>query len=81
MFVFPLLSTPCYIWDGVFIGLTAAKSMRNSMLLAFILFLGSFFLIGNNYGNHGLWLILLVFMVSRGLFQQILYWKKGIELT
>ena len=81
MFVFPLLSTPCYIWDGVFIGLTAAKSMRNSMLLAFILFLGSFFLIGNTYGNHGLWLILLVFMVSRGIFQQILYWQKGINLT
>lgn len=81
MFVFPLLSTPCYIWDGVFIGLTAAKSMRNSMLLAFILFLGSFFLIGNNYGNHGLWLILLIFMVSRGLFQQLLYWQKGIKLA
>ena len=37
--IFPLLGTPCYIWDGVFIGLTASKSMRNAMLLAFV-FLG-----------------------------------------
>ena len=80
MFIFPLLSTPCYIWDGVFIGLTASKSMRNSMLLAFGLFLISFFLIGQSFGNHGLWLILLIFMVARGLFQHILYLRYGLAL-
>lgn len=80
MVIFPILSTPCYIWDGVFIGLTAAKAMRNSMLLSLAVYLLVYFFLQNSYGNHGLWLALLLFMVARGLFQWALFWRKGIEL-
>lgn len=81
MVIFPLLSTPCYIWDGVFIGLTAAKAMRNSMLLSLAVYLLIYFLLQDTYGNHGLWLALLLFMVARGLFQWVLFWRKGVELA
>ena len=81
MVIFPLLSTPCYIWDGVFIGLTAAKAMRNSMLLSLAVYLLIYFLLQDTYGNHGLWLALLLFMVARGLFQWALFWRKGVELA
>lgn len=81
MIIFPVLSTPCYLWDGIFIGLTAAKSMRNSMLLAMVVYFAIYYIFQQTYGNHGLWLALLVFMVARGLFQWILFRRKGLDLT
>ncbi|MCI4647881.1 MATE family efflux transporter [Phaeodactylibacter sp.] len=80
MVLFPLLGTPSYIWDGVYIGLTASKSMRNSMLLAFVTFLLAY-TIARGYGNHGLWLAMLVFLVARGGFQHWLYHRKGLALN
>ncbi len=75
MAVFPLLSTPCYLWDGIFIGLTASKAMRDSMLLAFGVFLLALFTLQVPYQNHGLWAALLLFMVARGGFQAWWYWR------
>lgn len=80
MAIFPILSTPCYIWDGVFIGLTASKAMRNCMLIAIAIFLGLYYGYGQFQGNHGLWLTLLVFMVARGIIQQVAYSWKGLAL-
>lgn len=73
MVVFPLLGTACYIWDGIYIGLTASKAMRNTMLLAFSTFILTYFLVGQSWNNHGLWLSLTAFMVFRGLIQ---WWYK-----
>ena len=81
MAIFPFLSTPCYIWDGVFIGLTASKSMRNTMILAFAVYLIAYFLVSTRYGNHGLWMALLSFMVARGLIQYAFYAWKGVKLN
>jgi len=81
MVLFPLLSTPSYLWDGIFIGLTASKAMRNTMLLAISVYLLTFLLIGQSWGNHGLWLTMLLFMVARGAFQQWYYVRKGLALT
>ena len=75
MAIFPLLSTPCYLWDGVFIGLMAGKAMRNSMLLAFAFYLFSYFLLKDTWGNHGMWAALLLFMMARGLIQQWFFLK------
>ncbi len=80
MVAFPLLSTPCYLFDGIYIGLTASTAMRNSMLLAFVLFLLLVFTVGASWTNHGLWLSLLIFMVARGSFQGILFKRYGWSL-
>jgi len=80
MILFPILSTPCYIWDGVFIGLTASKSMRNAMLLSAIFYVAAYLIFYEPYGNHGLWLTLLIFMVARGIIQQIFFWRKGLAM-
>lgn len=69
MVAFPLLGTPCYIWDGVYVGLTASKAMRNTMLLAFAGYLLLYYSYGQQQDNHGLWLSLLGFMVFRGAVQ------------
>ncbi len=78
--LFPLLSTPCYLWDGIFIGLTAARAMRNTMVLAFLVYLAIYLLVGDRYGNHGLWFALLGFMAARGLFQLAFYRRSGLAL-
>ena len=65
LIAFPLLGFASYIWDGVFIGLTASRGMRDSMLLSFALFLTVFFAT-RHLGNHGLWLALIVFVAARG---------------
>jgi MATE family multidrug resistance protein len=42
--------------------------MRNTMVLsALFVFLPAFYLLYPHFGNHGLWLALLLFMISRGL--------------
>lgn len=79
MVLFPLLSTPCYLWDGIFIGLTASKAMRNGMIAAFAIYLGSNYLL-LAWENDGLWLALLLFMIARGGIQQWLYWRYGMAL-
>ncbi len=79
MALFPILSTPCYIWDGIYIGLTASKAMRQTMILAFLIYIGSYILLKPNFGNHGLWAALLIFMVARGLIQWV--WFRGSSLA
>ena len=82
MVVLPIAGFACYIWDGIFVGLTASKGMRNSMFLAFVVFLLAYFMIPDDLGNHRIWLSFTVFLVFRTLFQYILYRHLGwVRLT
>ncbi|MTB53398.1 MATE family efflux transporter [Lewinella sp. W8] len=62
---FCILATPCYLFDGIYVGLTAAKAMRQTMILAFAAYLLTYYAFGQFYGNWGLWVSLLLFMVYR----------------
>ncbi|MBO6717681.1 MAG: MATE family efflux transporter [Rhizobiaceae bacterium] len=53
--------------DGIFIGATWSREMRNMMLLSFALYLAALFSLGALYGNHGLWAALHVFLLARGI--------------
>lgn len=55
-----------FLLDGVYIGLTRSKQMRNTMALSGLLF---FVFVGLSYqwGNHGLWFAFTGFMLTRGL--------------
>jgi MATE family multidrug resistance protein len=71
--IFPLLSVVPFIWDGVFIGVTASKAMRNTMLFAtFIVFIPAYYILQNYWGNHGIWLAMLLFVVARGVSQSVI---------
>ncbi len=64
----PFINSLSYIWDGIYIGATSTKAMRNSMLFATILiFLPIYFLTHDLWGNHGLWFSLTVFMIARAV--------------
>ena len=68
----PLSSFAAFIWDGIYIGITASKAMRNSMIAAALLvFLPSYYIGAQLIGNHSLWLALHLFMISRG----VLLWR------
>ena len=67
MVLLPVVACWCYLYDGVYIGLTRANVMRNSMLVAtFGVFFPAWFLF-QGLGNQGLWIAFTLFMASRGL--------------
>ena len=79
MWIIPVIAFLSYIWDGIYVGLTASIAMRNSMLIALIIYLGYYSLIEQSV--HQLWFALTLFLLSRGIIQTILYWRKGINLN
>ncbi|ESX77753.1 XRE family transcriptional regulator [Mesorhizobium sp. LSHC420B00] len=52
--------------DGVFIGATWSRDMRNMMLLSFLAFSAALVILAPAFGNHGLWAALHVFLLVRG---------------
>jgi putative MATE family efflux protein len=52
--------------DGVFIGATWSRDMRNMMLLSFLAFTAALLTLGPVFGNSGLWAALHVFLLVRG---------------
>ena len=70
----PLVSFASYIWDGVFIGITASKAMRNSVVFAALFFFFTpFYVLFPYAGNHAIWIGMLLFMAARGLSLTVLY--------
>ncbi len=64
----PVLGALAYTFDGVYIGATWTRDMRNLMLAAFAIYLTTWWTL-QSYGNAGLWSALLVFLAARGLLQ------------
>lgn len=61
-----VVNVTAYIWDGIFLGATASKALRNSVILSTLLFLSAIYLL-MPFGNHGLWGALTVLLVARGI--------------
>jgi Na+-driven multidrug efflux pump len=53
--------------DGIFIGATWSRDMRNMMLLSLLVFLASWAVLTPGLGNHGLWMALLIFLGARSV--------------
>ena len=72
----PLISVWSFLYDGVYVGATRAREMRNIMVFsAFAVFLPAWFLL-QGLGNDGLWLAFLTFLASRGIGMHIGYRRK-----
>lgn len=63
----PMIAHWCFLFDGVYIGLTKAKIMRNSMLVCTALFFFPGWMALSHFGNEGLWSCFLLFLALRGL--------------
>ena len=65
--IIPPVASICYQFDGIFIGASQTSEMRNGMIVSVVLFIISSHFLVNNFGNHGLWLSLLFFMIIRSV--------------
>ena len=70
--VSPLLAVFAFAYDGIFIGATWARDMRNLMVLSLLIFLGTWFAL-RAFGNAGLWTAFLIFYAARGGLQALRY--------
>ena len=68
----PLLGVFAFAFDGVYIGATWARDMRNLMLLSLFIFLGAWFSL-RSFGNAGLWGAFLAHYAARGGLQALRY--------
>ena len=73
MIASPLVSVWSFLYDGVYVGATRAREMRNIMVFsAFAVFIPAWFVL-QPLGNDGLWLAFLLFLASRGIGMHIGY--------
>jgi multidrug resistance protein, MATE family len=68
----PIAGGFAYTYDGIFIGATWTRSMRNLMLLSLAFFLAVWWAL-TGWGNTGLWLAVLAFLGARGGLQALRY--------
>ncbi|MFE1598483.1 MATE family efflux transporter [Methylobacterium sp. ID0610] len=68
----PLVAAAAFAFDGIYIGATWTRPMRNLMVAALAAYLVVLAAI-HGLGNTGLWLAILTFLAARGLGQALLY--------
>jgi MATE family multidrug resistance protein len=68
----PLLGVFAFAFDGIYIGATWARDMRNLMLASLAIFLAAWFAL-RSFGNAGLWGALLVHYAARGGLEALRY--------
>lgn len=72
-YLIPLTGVAAFVWDGIFIGITATRGMLvSSCVAAGVFFVGVTGLMGW-MGNHGLWLSMMLYLAVRGVVQTVLY--------
>lgn len=69
------VSFVAFQFDGVFVGVTNSKAMRNSTVIALICMLVTGYVLTPLLANIGLWLALIVFVIARGVVLAIDYPK------
>jgi len=62
-----LVSFAAFQLDGIFIGVTKSREMRNATLIALAVFIGSENILTNSYQNAGLWMAFIVYVVIRAV--------------
>lgn len=77
----PLLAFPAFIYDGIFIGMTAVRAMRDAVLIATVLYLaGTWILQAFFPGEEALWIAFMSFFFFRGVLQWWMFRRKGWAL-
>ena len=81
MVIIPVITFAAFLWDGIYIGATASKAIRNTMIISsIIVFLPLWYILMPLLGNHGLWIAFLGFMLARGVSMTISAKKSILQL-
>lgn len=75
----PVAGMAAFVWDGVYIGLTASRAMMVAVLAAGATFWLSFFALPADWGNDRLWLAFVLYLVMRGVILTACYRHYGQE--
>ena len=73
--IIPPIAALCYQFDGIFIGASQTKELRNAMMISVASFVVISIYLTQYFDNHGLWLSLLLFMILRSLTLKMFYKK------
>ncbi|MBB4350183.1 MATE family efflux transporter [Aliirhizobium cellulosilyticum] len=65
--IMPLVGAIAFQMDGVYIGATWSREMRNLMLLSLATYFAAWAVLQPLFGNHGLWIALLLFQSARSI--------------
>lgn len=76
-YLVPVAGVAAFIWDGLFIGTTQTRGMLISSAIASLLFFAITTVLMPHFGNHGLWLAMILYLVARGIVQTMI--SKKIE--
>ena len=69
----PLIGVASWMLDGIFIGATRTREMRNAMLVSAVIYVAAVAVLLPAFGNHGLWAALMVLNAVRGVTMAALY--------
>jgi MATE family multidrug resistance protein len=67
----PITGFAAFLWDGIFIGATASKEMRNAMILSAMSFFVCYYSTKTFLGNNSLWLSFIVYLLMRSVVQTL----------
>ena len=67
--VIPMAAALPFLMDGIMVGATLTRILRNSMLLSTVAYFGLYYLLYPIIGNDALWLAFTVYMALRGIAQ------------
>lgn len=74
----PICGMAAFIWDGVFIGITATRGMLMSAIVSTLLFFVVYIALRTSLHNHALWIAFLVYLAMRGIMQAIIFKKSKL---
>nr|WP_174831897.1 MATE family efflux transporter [Ruegeria sp. HKCCA0235A] len=63
----PVIGVASWMFDGIYIGATWTRAMRNAMIQSVAIYLVALFMLVPVFGNHGLWAALMVLNIARGV--------------
>jgi MATE family multidrug resistance protein len=67
LIIMPLISSFCFQFDGIFIGVSQTKELRNAMIFSVFCYLAISIFLTDLMGNTGVWISLCIFMILRAL--------------
>lgn len=73
LLLIPLAGLFPFVWDGVFVGATSTRYLLLSMFVGTVIFFTAYVLLFPSFGNDGLWLSFLLYLLGRGMTQQLTF--------
>ena len=65
--IIPFISSFCFQFDGIFIGASQTKELRNAMIVSVGIYIVCSLFLVDSFDNTGLWLSLCIFFIARAI--------------